>query len=30
LFSTHKNTPFWGHGKQKCMIIYQQMVIFFF
>ena len=23
-----KNTSFWGHSKQKCMIIYQQMVIF--
>ena len=23
-----KNTAFWGHSKQKCMIIYQQMVIF--
>ena len=24
-----KNTSFWGHSKQKCMIIYQQMMIFF-
>ena len=23
-----KNTSFWGHSKQKCMIIYQQMMIF--